>query len=80
MVTIVTDKPQTTSKELQEHLAADGVIVHRSTVQHTLHKEQLNGRVMRKKPFLRIRHKQSRLRYAESQLDKPELLWRLLNS
>ena len=36
---LVTDKPQTTSKELQEHLAADGVIVHRSTVQRTLHKD-----------------------------------------
>uniref|UniRef100_A0A3B1JNM0 Reverse transcriptase domain-containing protein n=1 Tax=Astyanax mexicanus TaxID=7994 RepID=A0A3B1JNM0_ASTMX len=37
----VKDNPQTTSKELQHHLAADGVTVHRSTIQHTLHKEKL---------------------------------------
>ncbi|CAJ0953501.1 unnamed protein product [Ranitomeya imitator] len=33
-----------------------------STIQRTLHKEKLYGRVMRKKPFLQARHKQSRLR------------------
>uniref|UniRef100_A0A3B1J718 Uncharacterized protein n=1 Tax=Astyanax mexicanus TaxID=7994 RepID=A0A3B1J718_ASTMX len=52
MVRTVKDNPQTTSKELQHHLAADGVTVHRSTIQRTLHKEKLYGRVMRKKPFL----------------------------
>ena len=40
MVRMVTDKPQ---------LAADGVVVHRSTIQCTLHQEKLIGRVMRKK-------------------------------
>lgn len=38
MVRIVTNKLQTTSKELQEHLAADNVNVHCSTVQRTLHR------------------------------------------
>lgn len=52
MVRMVTNKPQTTSKELQEHLAVDNWIVHHSTVQHTLYKEQLNGKMMQKKPFL----------------------------
>lgn len=52
LVRIVTDKPQVTSKELQEHLAIDNVIAHSSTVQHTLHKGQLNGRVMWKNYFL----------------------------
>ncbi len=56
---MVKDKPQTTSKELQEHLAADNVIV-------SLHKEQLNGRVMWKKLFLGTANKQSRLRYANA--------------
>ena len=69
MVRVVTDKPQTTSKE---HLAADGVIVHRSTVQHALHKEQLNERVMREKPFLHTHRKQSRLGHAKACLDKPD--------
>ena len=58
---MVTDKPQTTSRELQDHLAADGVVVHRSTIQRTLHQEKLIGRVMRKKPFLSVRHKKSRM-------------------
>uniref|UniRef100_A0AAZ3SPR8 Transposase Tc1-like domain-containing protein n=1 Tax=Oncorhynchus tshawytscha TaxID=74940 RepID=A0AAZ3SPR8_ONCTS len=52
MVRTVKNNPQTTSKDLQHHLAADGVTVHRSTIQCTLHKEKLYGRVMRKKPFL----------------------------
>ena len=59
MVRTVKLNPQTSSKDLQHDLAADGVIVHRSTIQRTLHKEMLYGRVMRKKPFLRTRHKQS---------------------
>lgn len=75
MVRTVKNSPQTTSKDLQHHLAADGVTVHRSTIQRTLHKEKLYGRVMRKKPFLHTRHKQSRLRYANAHLDKPASFW-----
>ncbi|KAI4877240.1 hypothetical protein NFI96_014296 [Prochilodus magdalenae] len=54
--------PQTSTKDLQHDLAADGVTVHRSTIRRTLHKEMLYGRVMQRKPFLRPHHKQSRLR------------------
>ena len=59
MVRAVKLNPQTSSKDLQHDLAADGVTVHRSTIQRTLHKEMLYGRVMRQKPFLRTCHKQS---------------------
>src|SRR4029434_3135319 len=52
MVRMVKDNPQTISQDMEDHLAADGVTVHRSTIQRTLHKEQLHGRVMRKKLFL----------------------------
>ena len=76
MVRMVTDKPQTTSRELQEHLAADGVVVHRSTIQRTLHQDKLIGRVMRKKPFLSVRHKKSRMRDGKAHLDKPEAFWK----
>ena len=38
---MVTDKPQTTFRELQEHLAADGVVVHHSTIQCTLQQSML---------------------------------------
>lgn len=40
---MVTDKPQTNSRELQERLAAEGVVVHRSTIQLTLHQEKLKA-------------------------------------
>ncbi len=75
MVRTVTVNPQTSSKDLQHHLAADGVTVHHSTIQRTLHKEMLYGRVMRKKPFLCTRHKRCPLRYAKAHLDKPALFW-----
>uniref|UniRef100_A0AAY5K4S0 Transposase Tc1-like domain-containing protein n=1 Tax=Esox lucius TaxID=8010 RepID=A0AAY5K4S0_ESOLU len=75
MVRTVKNSPQTTSKDLQHHLAADGVTVHRSTIQCTLHKEKLYERVMRKKPFLHTRYKQSHLRYANAHWDKPASFW-----
>ncbi|KAI4890691.1 hypothetical protein NFI96_033754 [Prochilodus magdalenae] len=62
MLRTVRVNPQTSTKDLQHDLAADGVTVHRSTIRRTLHKEMLYGRVMQKKPFLRPHHKQSRLR------------------
>ncbi|TKS65777.1 Transposable element [Collichthys lucidus] len=75
MVRTVKVNPQTSSKDQQHDLAAEGVTVHRSTIQRTLHKEMLYGRVMRRKPFLRTCHKQSRLRYAKAHLDKPASFW-----
>ncbi|KAI4897892.1 hypothetical protein NFI96_005019 [Prochilodus magdalenae] len=73
MLRTVRVNPQTSTKDLQHDLAADGVTVHRSTIRRTLHKEMLYGRVMQRKPFLRPHHKQSRLRYAKAHLDK--VLW-----
>lgn len=35
----VKDKPQTTSREQQEHLAVDGVVDYGSTIQYTLYQE-----------------------------------------
>ncbi|KAI4900848.1 hypothetical protein NFI96_018186 [Prochilodus magdalenae] len=61
MLRTVRVNPQTSTKDLQHDLAADGVTVHRSTIQRTLHNEMLYGRVMQRKPFLRPHHKQSRL-------------------
>ena len=43
MVRTVKLNPQTSSKDLQHDLAAEGVTVHRSTIQRTLHKEMLYG-------------------------------------
>ncbi|KAI4902031.1 hypothetical protein NFI96_009939 [Prochilodus magdalenae] len=62
MLRTVRVNPQTSTKDLQHDLAADGVTVHHSTIQRTLHKEMLYGRAMQRKPFLRPHHKQSCLR------------------
>ncbi|KAI4885875.1 hypothetical protein NFI96_032822 [Prochilodus magdalenae] len=42
MLRTVRVNPQTSTKGLQDDLAADGVTVHRSTIQRTLHKEMLS--------------------------------------
>ena len=63
IVRTVKDNTQTTSKDLQCHLAADGVTVHRSTIQRTLHREKLYGRVMRKKLLLHCGLMKQRLGY-----------------
>ena len=76
MVRMVTDKPQTTSRELQEHLAADGVVVHRSTIQCTLHQEKLIRSMMRKKAFPEFFRHKSHMRYGKAHLDKPEAFWK----
>ena len=68
MVRMVKDNPKTTPKDLQHHLAGDGVTV-------TLPKEKLYRGVMREKPFLHTHHKQSHLRYAKAHLDKPASFW-----
>ncbi|KAI4898452.1 hypothetical protein NFI96_011931, partial [Prochilodus magdalenae] len=67
MLRTVRVNPQTSTKDLQRDLAADGVTVHRSTIRRTLHKEMLYGRVMQRKPFLRPHHKQSHI----AKLDQP---------
>ncbi|KAI4888254.1 hypothetical protein NFI96_002330 [Prochilodus magdalenae] len=74
MLRTVRVNPQTSTKNLQHDLAADGDTVHCSTIRHTLHKEMLYGGVMQRKPFLRPHHKQSRLRYAKAHLDKTETI------
>ncbi|KAI4881208.1 hypothetical protein NFI96_010076 [Prochilodus magdalenae] len=57
MLRTVRVNPQTSTKDLQHDLAADGVTVHRSTIRRTLHKEMLYGRAYHI-PY----HKQSCLR------------------
>ncbi|KAJ8353635.1 hypothetical protein SKAU_G00212020 [Synaphobranchus kaupii] len=57
--------PRLTAKDLQEDLAGFGVVVHCSTVQQHLHKYDLHGRVMRRKPFLRPHHKIPRQTFAK---------------
>ncbi|KAI4900260.1 hypothetical protein NFI96_002266 [Prochilodus magdalenae] len=67
MLRTVRVNPQTSTKDLQHDLAADGVNVHRSTIWRTLHKEMLYGRVTQI-TYLR-------LRYVKAHLDKPASFW-----
>lgn len=52
-----------TAKDLQEHLA--GMEMHRTTVQRTVQKNGLHGRIMRRKPFLRPQQKTNLLKYTQ---------------
>ncbi|KAA8584158.1 hypothetical protein FQN60_007943 [Etheostoma spectabile] len=51
--------PQVTSGEIQAALEKDGVVVARSTIRQYLNKNELHGRVARKKPLLSQCHKKS---------------------
>lgn len=68
--------PRLTAKDLQEDLADSGVVVHCSTVQRHLHKYDLHGRVIRRKPFLRPHHKIQRQKFAKEHLNKPDAFWK----
>ena len=61
----VNAKPQTTTKDLQEHLAGMEMQVHRATVQRTLQQNGLHSRITRKKLFRRPQHKRNLLKYAK---------------
>uniref|UniRef100_A0AAY5L4Q6 Transposase Tc1-like domain-containing protein n=1 Tax=Esox lucius TaxID=8010 RepID=A0AAY5L4Q6_ESOLU len=76
--TIVRDtkkNSQVTLGETQAALEKDGVVVSRSTTQRYLNKNELYGRVARKKPLLRQWHKKAWLQYARQHLDTPHSFW-----
>ena len=52
-----TKRPKMTLKELQSSTVEIGVSVHRTTLNHTLHKAGLYGRVTRKKLLLKEKNK-----------------------
>uniref|UniRef100_A0A8C5DSB5 Transposase n=1 Tax=Gouania willdenowi TaxID=441366 RepID=A0A8C5DSB5_GOUWI len=76
LVRKVNQNPHLTSKDLQEDLADSGVVVHPSTVRRYLHKQDLHGRVCRKKPYLRPHQKIQRQKYATEHLQKPDDFWK----
>lgn len=64
-----------TAKNLQEDIAISGVVVHLSTVQQCLHKQDLHGRV-RRQPYLPPQHTIQRQKYATEHLQKPDAFWK----
>ena len=60
-----TKRPKITLKELQSSTAESEVSVHRTTLSRTLHRAGLNGIVVRKKPLLKEKNKQTSLVFAK---------------
>ncbi|KAK3538661.1 hypothetical protein QTP86_011806 [Hemibagrus guttatus] len=71
----VTKDPTTTSKELQASLASVKVSVHDSTIRKRLGKNDLHGRVPRRKPLLSKKNIKARLSFARKHLDVPQDFW-----
>ena len=69
------ENPRKTSRDLQADLAAAGTKVHRTTVRRVLNNAGLYGRVARKKPLLKKKHREARLQFAKSHVDKPAAYW-----
>lgn len=69
-------RPMITLEELQKSTAQVGESVHRTTISRTLHKSGLFGRVARRKPLLKDRHKKSRLQFARSHVGDTANMWK----
>ena len=65
-----------TLEELQKSTAQVGESVHRTTISRALHKSGLYGRVARRKPLLKERHKKSRLQFATSHVGDTANMWK----
>ena len=65
-----------TLEELQKSTAQVGEPVHRTTISRALHKSGLYGRVARREPLLKERHKKSRLQFATSHAGDTANMWK----
>lgn len=68
MVRVISHKQQTTSSERREHLAADGLLDSGSTIQRTWHQKTPIGRVVCKKLFLNVYHKNKPEAFGENEI------------
>ena len=53
-----------------------GVEVHAQTIRNRLHENGLRGRVARKKPFISLKNKKKRLKFAKEYSGKPMEFWK----
>ena len=65
-----------TSREFQSNLARADIHVHRSTIWRTLNPVGQNGRVARKNPLLKTKHREARLKFAKIHQDKTFNHWK----
>ena len=76
IVRAINKDPRITATALTKELAeVDSVKVHPETVRRALRSFGLNGRVARKKPLLKQRHKTVRLNFARKHITKPQTFW-----
>ena len=64
--------PRVTSRQLQEELAVLGIHVHISTISRHLTTAGLAARIPRKKPLLTRKHRETRLKYGKTYINKPQ--------
>lgn len=70
-------EPRKTSTELALELEEESQVkVSPETIRRTLRASGLNGRVARKKPLLKPRHKKHRLKFAKEHQNKPPSFWK----
>lgn len=70
-----TVNPFVTLTDLKKGAEDMGAKVHKSTISRTLHKNNLYGRVARRKPFLKKSHITARLRFARKHLNDSQDKW-----
>uniref|UniRef100_A0A8C5PYF6 Transposase Tc1-like domain-containing protein n=1 Tax=Leptobrachium leishanense TaxID=445787 RepID=A0A8C5PYF6_9ANUR len=72
---MVDKQPQTSSKEIQAVLQAQGASVSVLTIRRHLKEMKRCGRRPRRTPLLTQRHKKARLQFAKMYLSKPKSFW-----
>ena len=75
IVRMVDKQPQTSSKEIQAVLQAQGASVSARTIRRHLNEMKRYGRRPRRTPLLTQRHKKARLQFAKMYLSKPKSFW-----
>ncbi|KAK7143817.1 hypothetical protein R3I93_014851 [Phoxinus phoxinus] len=75
IVRMVDKQPQTSSKEIQAVLQAQGASVSARTICRNLNKMKRYGRRPRRTPLLTQRHKKARLQFAKMYTSKPNSFW-----
>ena len=68
--------PGVTLNELKDAAAEVGTKVNKSTISMVLHKNNLHGRVTRKKPLLKKNHLKARIEFARRHVDESPNFWK----
>ena len=72
---VLQDRRKSASKLAQDVSEATGSTVSAQTIRRTLHSSKLHGRQPRRKPLLKKRHKDARLKFAKAHQTKDQTFW-----